>query len=58
MEYPVPDLDYYQKIVFNCKHRSHEDLAFELQDLINEVKVYMGSLQKQNSILTEGTNKI
>ena len=44
MEKPIPDLIYYQGVV-DKGNPDPEILRSELQDLINEVKDYMGHLQ-------------
>jgi hypothetical protein len=46
MESPVPDLIYYQRIVEN-KKIPEEAVRSELQDLINEVKIYIASISKK-----------
>lgn len=48
MEQPVPDLIYYQRLVDN-KRTSLNTFRFEMQELIDEVKIYMRSIQNKNN---------
>ncbi len=48
MEDPVPDLIYYQNIVDNSIGTKFT-ILFELQELINEVKIYMKRVAQKNN---------
>ena len=51
MEYPVPDLIYYQRIVdLSIKYDYSADiLRTELQDLIEDVQIYLSEIQRRKN---------